>query len=237
MPITKCSRGSHKLIVLLLCLLSLGIALQAEIIVKYDKNGNKVITNTPSSAEISQKKVDNQQEAPTIYEKIPQSYLNKIKKLSQEYDLQEKLILAVAKAESDFNPTAVSRKGAAGIMQLMKTTAKDYGVNNRFDIDQNLAAGVKHLKYLHRKYSADLPLVLAAYNAGEEAVKKYKGIPPYEETRTYIKRVMNYMGLRYSGLFGYKRSTTIFKIVTTEGRIIITDTLPAKIDGVVTAIE
>ncbi len=224
-------------VVIFSCLFFLVLASQAEIIVKYDKNGNKVITNTPSIVDNSQKKAAQKQDAPTLFQKIPQAYLDKIKRLALQYDLQEKLILAVAKAESDFNPTAVSRKGAAGIMQLMRATAEDYGVNNRFDVDQNLAAGVKHLKYLHRKYNGDLPLILAAYNAGEEAVKKYKGIPPYEETRTYIKRVMNYMGLRYSGLFGFKRSTKIFKIVTTEGRIIITDTLPAKVDGVVTAIE
>jgi soluble lytic murein transglycosylase-like protein len=221
----------------LLLLFLPGNDLYPEIIVKYDKDGNKLITNTPATAEVLKKSKKTGKTPAPVSGAIPQRYLIKIKTLAQKYKLQEKLIIAVAKAESDFDPAAVSRKGAVGIMQLMKATAKDYGVKNRFDPDQNLEAGVKHLKYLYTKYNSDLPLTLAAYNAGEEAVKKHKGIPPYQETKTYIKRVMKYMGLHYSGTFGSRRSNKIFKIVTKSGRVIITDTLPAKFDGVVTVIE
>ena len=208
-----------------------------EIIVKYDKDGNKLITNTPSPGTFYQKPKKVKKSPVTVRETIPRQYLTKIKTLAQKYKLQEKLIIAVAKAESDFDPTAISKKGAVGIMQLMKTTAKDYGVKNRFDPDQNLEAGVKHLKYLYGKYKADLPLTLAAYNAGEEAVKKYKGVPPYKETKTYIKRVMKYMGMHYTGSFGSRRSSKIFKLTTKDGRVIITDILPSRFDGVVTVIE
>ncbi|MCK5056675.1 MAG: lytic transglycosylase domain-containing protein [Candidatus Aminicenantes bacterium] len=227
----------------ILCLLSIfllfspGNDLFPEIIVKYDKNGNKIITNTPSPNTLFKKPKKVKKGPAALSESIPQRYLVKIKTLAQKYKLQEKLIIAVAKAESNFDPAAVSKKGAVGIMQLMKATAKDYGVKNRFDPDQNLEAGVKHLKYLYTRYNSDLPLTLAAYNAGEEAVKKHKGIPPYKETKTYIKRVMKYMGLHYTGVFGSRRSTKIFKIITKEGRVIITDMLPAKFDGVVTVIE
>lgn len=225
---------------ILICLLLLFIIpeidLYPDIIIKYDKKGNKIITNSPSSKP-HYTKPGKITRTPSLGETIPQQYLVKIKNLAKKYKLKEKLIIAVAKAESSFNPTAISKKGAVGIMQLMRDTAKDYGVKNRFDVDQNLEAGVKHLKYLYTKYNADLPLTLAAYNAGEEAVKKYKGVPPFNETKTYIKRVMNYMGLRYTGLFRKKRSTKIFKIITNDGRVIITDTLPSKIDGVVTTIE
>ena len=221
----------------LLLLFLPGPGLYPEIIVKYDKNGNKLITNTPSSGTVFKKPKKVKKSPATIRQSIPHHYLVKIKTLAKKHKLQEKLIIAVAKAESDFDPAAVSKKGAVGIMQLMKATAKDYGVKNRFDPDQNLEAGVKHLKYLYTKYKSDLPLTLAAYNAGVEAVKKYKGVPPYKETKTYIKRVMKYMGLHYSGTFGSRQSNKIFKIVTKTGRVIITDKLPPKFDGVVTVIE
>lgn len=226
----------HILLLVLLFLFLPELDLNAEIIVKYDKDGNKIITNTPSY-KFNYKKQKKIEQTPTLIETIPQQYLSKIKRLAQRYNLKEKLIIAVVKAESGFNPTAISKKGAVGLMQLMKKTAKDYGVNNRFDANQNLEAGVRHLKYLHTKYNSDLPLILAAYNAGEEAVKKYKGIPPYKETRTYIKRVMAYLGVNYTGLFSLRRSTKIFKIITKDGRVIITDTLPAKVNGIVSVIE
>ena len=162
--------------------------------------------------------------------KIPSLYDSKIRSLSKKYKVPADLIIAVARAESGFNPFAVSRKGAVGIMQLMKDTAVRYGVNNRYDLDQNLDAGIRHLKYLRNKYNNDLKLVLAAYNAGEEAVKKYKGVPPYNETRNYIKKVSRFMGLSTadSGFSGGK--TTIFKYQTKDGRIVLTDTRPVEIN-------
>ena len=83
-------------------------------------------------------------------------------------------------------------------MQLMKDTALQYGVFNRYNADENLEAGVKHLKYLYQKYKSNIPLTLAAYNAGEESVRKYNGIPPYPETKQYIRRVMSLMGMSYT---------------------------------------
>lgn len=228
-----------KAIIVLSLLLRLlpGENLSADIIVKYDKNGNKIITNSGASKPSFKKPKKVKKSKPSLSDTVPHQYLIKIKKLAKKYKLKEKLIIAVAKAESSFNPTAVSKKGAVGLMQLMKGTAKQYGVKNRFDADQNLEAGVKHLKYLYTKYHSDLPLTLAAYNAGEEAVKKYKGVPPYKETKTYIKRVMKYMGMHYSGTFGSRRSSKIFKIITSSGKVIITDKLPSKVDGVVTVLE
>lgn len=237
MKVTVRNTANSIIVLSLLLLLLPGDGLKADIIVKYDKNGNKIITNSPSSKSSYKKPKKVTQSKPTLKDTVPYHYLIKIKRLAKKYKLQEKLIIAVAKAESSFNPTAVSRKGAVGIMQLMKSTAKDYGVKNRFDVDQNLEAGVKHLKYLYTKYNSDLPLTLAAYNAGVEAVKKYKGVPPYKETKTYIKRVMSYMGKHYSGSFGSRRSTKIFKIITNSGKVIITDKLPSKVDGVVTVLE
>jgi soluble lytic murein transglycosylase-like protein len=103
------------------------------------------------------------------------------------------LVKAVIRAESAFNPKAVSRAGAAGLMQLMPGTAAQYGVYDRFDPAANIDAGTRHLRGLLDMFNNDLMLALAAYNAGEGAVMKYGNtIPPYAETRTYVNRVLSY---------------------------------------------
>lgn len=99
------------------------------------------------------------------------------------------LVRALIHAESAFNPRALSRKGAQGLMQLMPATAAMYGVTDSFDAGQNIAAGVRHLAMLLKNFNGDARLAAAAYNAGEGAVRKYGGIPPYAETRVYVERV------------------------------------------------
>ena len=105
------------------------------------------------------------------------------------YGLDPALLAAVARAESDFNPRAVSHAGAKGVMQLMDATATDYGVEDVFDPAQNIDAGSRHIRDLLLAYGGDLRLALAAYNAGREAVRRHGGVPPYEETRTYLRRI------------------------------------------------
>ncbi|UCE89086.1 MAG: lytic transglycosylase domain-containing protein [Pseudomonadota bacterium] len=102
------------------------------------------------------------------------------------------LVMAVIHAESYFNPKATSHVGAAGLMQLMPLTAQAYGVNDRYNPRQNVDAGVRYLKDLMARYPGKLSFVLAAYNAGESAVDRYEGIPPYDETRDYVKKVLEY---------------------------------------------
>ncbi len=99
------------------------------------------------------------------------------------------LIRAVIHAESHFDPSAISKVGAQGLMQLMPATAKELGVKNALDANDNIFGGVKHLAKLNRKYRGNIDLIAAAYNAGEGAVKKYGGIPPYAETLVYVERV------------------------------------------------
>jgi hypothetical protein len=111
---------------------------------------------------------------------------------SETYDVPLNLILAVAKAESNFNPDAVSRCGAQGIMQLMPSTASSLGVTDSFNAEQNIMGGAKLLSRLLSKYDGDTELALAAYNAGSGAVDTYDGIPPYEETQQYVIKVMDY---------------------------------------------
>jgi soluble lytic murein transglycosylase-like protein len=115
-----------------------------------------------------------------------------ISKAASKYGIEETLIKAIIKAESDFDPNAVSKAGAQGLMQLMPKTARSYNVNNSFNSRQNIEAGTKHIKYLLGKYKSNLKLALAAYNAGETAVNKYGGIPPFPETQRYVKKVMKF---------------------------------------------
>ncbi len=117
-------------------------------------------------------------------------YLAEIRFAAERYDLPEALLSAVIRVESGFNPRAVSPKGARGLMQLMPETATMLGVRNAFDPRQNIDGGARHLRALLERFGFDVPLALAAYNAGEQAVLVYRGIPPYPETQEYVARVL-----------------------------------------------
>ncbi len=119
------------------------------------------------------------------------AYAEQVRSVSEKYELDWRLITAVMKVESNFNPMAISRKGAQGLMQLMPDTSKMYRVRRPYDPEQNIDAGARHLKNLMRRYNNQLDLVLAAYNAGEKAVDRFQGIPPFNETQQYVKRVLN----------------------------------------------
>lgn len=108
------------------------------------------------------------------------------------YQLPEPFIRAVMRVESDFNPTVVSRAGAMGLMQLMPKTARSMGVSDPFDARQNILGGARYLRILANRFKGDLVLTVAAYNAGEGAVQKYNGIPPYKETQRYVRRVLKH---------------------------------------------
>jgi len=111
--------------------------------------------------------------------------------IARRYRLSEHLVAAVIAVESDFNSRAVSRRGARGLMQLMPDTAAMLGVRDPFDSRQNVEAGARHLRDLLNRFSNDLPLALAAYNAGPQPVVGHGGVPPYPETREFVRRVMS----------------------------------------------
>jgi soluble lytic murein transglycosylase-like protein len=141
-----------------------------------------------------------------------------ITSIAQEHRVDASLIHSIIRAESGYDPWAISAKGAMGLMQLMPETAIQYKVQNVFDPKQNIEGGVKYLIDLIKLYDGDTKYVLAAYNAGQEAIKKYGGVPPYPETRNYIKKIMT----------AYPKSkistrTKIYSFYDEEGRYVLTN--------------
>lgn len=119
----------------------------------------------------------------------PNAYDAEIRAAARLHGVEEAIVRAIIHAESSFNPNALSRVGAQGLMQLMPATARRFGVSNAFDPTQNISGGVQYLSWLLKRYNGDLTLAAAGYNAGEGAVDRYKGVPPYNETRRYVERV------------------------------------------------
>jgi len=174
-------------------------------IYKYvDEEGVIHFTNVPTDGKFKlfyrEKPVHFQSELGLQLEK----YDHLIFKASEKYNVNYNLIKAVIKAESNFNPQAVSRAGARGLMQLMPKTAYAYQVQDSFEPESNIEAGVRYLRYLLNLFQGNLHLALAGYNAGENAVIKNKGIPPYPETRAYVQRV-----LRFYQEYGKETKTSI----------------------------
>ncbi len=145
-------------------------------------------------------------------------YKDIILDIAQKYGVDPVLVHSIIAVESDYNPFSVSHKGARGLMQLMPETARDYGVKDVYDPRENIEGGVRFLRDLKQKYRGREDLVLAAYNAGPETVKKYRGIPPYPETINFIRRVKNVYHGRTPG-----RSTRIYRFYDSSGRLVLTN--------------
>lgn len=168
---------------------------QAAIYYYVDENGVRHYSDRPLSSEYTRIKLwDNEWEDDSRVPVDPY-YMQIINEASGYYRVDPAMIRAMVKVESNFNPNAVSRKGAMGMMQLMPETAAALRVTDPFNPIENIWAGTYHVKCLVLKYNYNYDLVFAAYNAGETAVQKYKGIPPYKETRNYVKKVHHYWKL------------------------------------------
>jgi soluble lytic murein transglycosylase-like protein len=125
---------------------------------------------------------------------VPADIDGLLEKAASRHQVDPDLVRAIVKVESDYDPKAVSRKGAMGLMQLVPDTARRLGVSNPFDPQQNLEGGVTHLRYLLDRFRGNVGLSLAAYNAGENAVERYRGIPAFPETREYVRKIRRLYG-------------------------------------------
>ncbi|HSR50357.1 MAG TPA: lytic transglycosylase domain-containing protein [Acidobacteriota bacterium] len=157
-------------------------------------------------------------------ERLPGSdaYDDLISDISRQHGEDENLVKAIIAVESAFQADAVSVKNCKGLMQLHPDTARQMGVRDVFDPAQNIEGGVKYLKYLRKNFE-DLDLVLAAYNAGDGAVRKYNGIPPYKETERYIEKVRALYEPALQDNRSVRRNT-IFRVVMPDGSILLTNT-------------
>ena len=160
----------------------------AEIYYRIDENGVARFTNAPTTPDyrLLQPGV-----LPSASRLTAASIDGLIEAFAAEHSIDSALIRAVIRAESNFNHRAVSRKGAQGLMQLMPATIWRLSVGDAFDPHENIGAGVRYLRQLLDQFQGDLTLALAAYNAGENAVLRYRGVPPYQETREYVRKVLS----------------------------------------------
>lgn len=157
---------------------------------------------------------------PSSSSSIPSAYTDIITSACNRHGVDPALVKAIVKVESDFDPYALSRKGAMGLMQLMPQTALAMNVGNSFNPQDNIDGGVKYLRYLMDRYEGNLPLALAAYNAGETAVKKWGTIPPYQETQSYVKKIMKIYGVNAKA---FSPRQTIYVGYSEDGSIMFTD--------------
>jgi soluble lytic murein transglycosylase len=149
-------------------------------------------------------------------------YAREIAEAAERYGVPAELVRTVVRVESGFDPWAVSRKGAQGLMQLMPATASSLGVRDSFNPRQNIDGGVRHLRSLIDRYGGNLSPALAAYNAGAQAVDWYRGIPPYPETQQYVRRILE----RYQGDAGPSTPQVIYRYEDATGTVIYTNIPP-----------
>ncbi len=152
--------------------------------------------------------------------------------VSREHGIDPKLVDALVRVESSYDPDAVSHRGAMGLMQLMPETAQRLDVNDPFDPEENVRAGVKEFARLVERYSGNLQLALAAYNAGEGAVAQYRGVPPYAETRAYVSRILTlYTGRPYRLGGSYRPAIPVQMVRERDGATLITNVTAAATDS------
>ena len=184
--------------------------------------------------------------APTTGFRSSAPYGELIREAAERHSVAVELVESVIRVESNFEPRAVSRKGARGLMQLMPDTARLLGVENTFDVRQNIDGGTRHLRSLMDRYRGNVPLVLAAYNAGAEAVTRYGGIPPYAETQAYVTRILGLLrragwidqgepkdaaALEAERAAAQARSLHVYE--TADGRTVYSNLPPNKLSGTV----
>jgi soluble lytic murein transglycosylase-like protein len=176
------------------CWIFVAMPLYAEIYTYIGRDGTLHFTNVPvrSDDKVQIREISDLPSCLSTRSSMNRQYDYQIARAALAYDVPFSLIKAMIKVESDYNCEAVSRAGAKGLMQLMPVNIKAYGINNPFDPHENIMVGTQHFKSLFEKFNGNLTLALAAYNAGSACVEKYDSVPPYEETKEYVERVMSY---------------------------------------------
>ncbi|MGD9237022.1 MAG: lytic transglycosylase domain-containing protein [Desulfobacterales bacterium] len=167
-------------------------SVHADIYRYIDENGVMHFTNTPTSNAHEYKLYLKEKTSLSRKFYATDKYDRFISDASAQTGVDSRLLKAMIKAESDFNPRAVSKKGAMGLMQIMPENFKMLNLQNPFDPRQNIRAGARYFQQLYERFNGKLALSLAAYNAGPSAVDRYKRIPPYKETEEYVQRVLRY---------------------------------------------
>ena len=198
----------------------LNLETSAEIYKYVDEEGVIHYTDRPKNSNYKLLQIFNKfsyNKRPQIAKKSIGNLKPIIDEVAQRYGQDPKLIQSIISRESNFNAAAVSPKGAMGLMQLMPQTAKRFNVKDPFHPRDNIEGGVAYLDYLMRMFDNDLELALAAYNAGESNVMNYSGIPPFKETRNYVKNVLgSYKGQQV------EKINKIYKIIKEDGTILLT---------------
>ena len=188
----------------IIALLSITATARADFFQYTDEDGTVHITNVPTSAKYKWMMKERPSSVlspmnPAFKNVTRMRFDEMITSAAEKYGIDPTLVKAIVKAESDFDQYAVSKKGATGLMQLMPETASRMGVRNIHDPEENVEGGIKYLSKLLNMFNWQVPLAVAAYNAGENAVLKYGTVPPYAETQTYVKRVLEYYNAYNTG--------------------------------------
>lgn len=218
---------------LLFTFLSLALVRPAwgQIVSYVDERGKRVFTNVETAERKPTKRnpLALPQATPRFDRSwtIPSDIHNFIDEIAARQGIDPKLVRAIIQVESNWNPLAMSSKGAMGLMQLIPTTATRFGAMNIFDPKQNIAAGTRYLRFLLDLFRGDLHLSLAAYNAGENAVLQSGGIPAYRETRDYVEKVTSAYtvpgGSGHSRMSAASGSSRIYRSVDPSGRVVFTN--------------
>lgn len=207
------------------------VPLRAEIYTYVDEKGVYTITNVPPQGavtviEVLQDAVEGVDTAPGPLglrpATPPETYDTSIDETCRAHGIDPDLVRALIWVESNFNPRAVSNKGARGLMQLLPETGRRFGAMNLFDPAENIRGGVKYLRFLMDLFSGNTRLSLAAYNAGENAVQRYNGIPPYRETQAYVKRI----GQIYGKDLRLAAQVPIYLVRDADGNVVYTNNPP-----------